>query len=59
MSKLRIKFKRSLIGVSPKQRGTIKAIGFTKSQQILEKEDTPQLRGMIDKVKHMLDVEEI
>lgn len=59
MKRLRIKFKRSLIGASPKQKGTIKALGFTKSQQVLEKDDTPQIRGMINKVQHMLEVEEI
>lgn len=59
MGKLKIKFTSSLIGLSPKQRGTIKALGFSKSQQEIEKEDTPQIRGMINKVSHLVDTKEI
>ena len=59
MSRLKIRLKGSFIGTSPKQRGTLEALGFKKSQTELEKDDTPQVRGMIDKVKHLLEVSEI
>lgn len=59
MAKLRIKFSSSFIGLRPKQRATIKALGFRKSQHTLEKEDNPCIRGMINKVSHLVQVEEI
>lgn len=59
MKKLKIKFSGSMIGASPKQKGTIRALGFKKSQATLEKDDTPHIRGMINVVKHLVEVEEI
>lgn len=58
MSKLKIKLSGSFIGASPKQKGTLKALGFKKSQTVVEKDDTPVIRGMINKVNHLLTVEE-
>ena len=59
MAKIRIRLKRSLIGKRKEQIGTIKALGLKKINSEVEKEDTPQIRGMIDKVSHMIEVEEI
>ncbi len=59
MSKLRITLKRSTIGSIKKQVDTIKALGLKKVNSVVEKEDTPQIRGMIDKVSHLVEVEEI
>lgn len=56
--KLKITLKRSLIGVSPRQRGTVRALGLRKVNQTIERDDTPHVRGMIDRVSHMLQVEE-
>ena len=58
MAKLQIKLTRSKIGRSQKQIATIEALGLRKIGQTVEKEDTPQIRGMIDKVKHMVEVSE-
>ena len=55
---LKITLKRSLIGAAPNQRGTVKALGLRKVNQTVEREDTPHVRGMIDRVSHMLQVEE-
>ena len=54
--KLRITLTRSLIGLSPKQEGTVKALGLRRMHQTVMHEDTPQVRAMIAKVPHMLEV---
>lgn len=56
MAKIKIKLVRSKIGQNEKQRRTVEALGLRKIGQIVEKEDTDQIRGMIDKVKHMVEV---
>ncbi len=58
MKKLRIKWIKSFIGYSEDQRDTIRALGLRKLYQVVEKPDTPQIRGMISKVKHLVEVEE-
>ncbi len=58
MSKLKITLNRSLIGRSPKQRDTVRALGLTKMHQTVEQPDIPQIRGMVNKVKHLVKVEE-
>lgn len=59
MAKLRITLLRSTIGRLPAQRATVEALGLRKIGHAVEHEDTPQLRGMVEKVKHMVKVEEI
>jgi large subunit ribosomal protein L30 len=49
---------KSLIGAKPKHRLTMQALGFRRMQQTLEKNDTPQLRGMINRVRHLVRVED-
>ncbi len=58
MAKIRIKWIKSDIGYSEDQKNTIRALGFHKLNQVVEKEDTPAIRGMIAKVNHLLFVEE-
>lgn len=48
----------STIGATPKQRATMKALGFTKMNQTKVMPDNAALRGMIDVVKHLVKVEE-
>jgi large subunit ribosomal protein L30 len=55
---LRVTWVRSSIGYPKDQKATIKAIGFHRLNQTLELADSPQLRGQIFKVKHMLKIEE-
>jgi large subunit ribosomal protein L30 len=50
---------KSVIGYDQKQRNTVKALGIKKLNQSVVQKDTPQIRGMIQKVKHLLLVEEI
>ncbi|NIM18635.1 MAG: 50S ribosomal protein L30 [Candidatus Latescibacteria bacterium] len=56
--KLKITQVKSLIGSQPKHKRTMKAIGFHHHQETLVKEDTPQLRGMLHQVRHLVRVEE-
>lgn len=58
MAKLNIKLVRGLIGTNPKQRKTAEALGLSKREQVVQKEDCPQLRGMINIVKHLVEVTE-
>ena len=59
MAKLRITYRKSAIGYTERQKATIKALGFRKLNQTVEQEDTPAIRGMISKVEHLIDVEEV
>ena len=56
MSTIKIKLKKSPIGKIEKHRLTIKALGLRKIGQVVEKEDTPQIRGMIHTVDFMVEV---
>ncbi len=55
---VRVTWVRSDIGYPKDQKATIRAIGFKRLNQTLELPDSPQLRGQIFKVKHMLKVED-
>ena len=57
--RLKITQIRSLIGSQPKHRLTMKALGFHRMHETLEKSDTPQIRGMVQQVRHMVRVEEV
>lgn len=59
MGKLKITYKKSAIGYRKDQKGTVRALGFKKLNQVVEHDDTPVIRGMISKVSHLLDVEEV
>ncbi|MDO9535431.1 MAG: 50S ribosomal protein L30 [Bacillota bacterium] len=58
MNKIRIKLVRSPVGCKPSQRLTIKALGLRKMNHIVEHNDTPQIRGMVDRVRHLVSVED-
>lgn len=58
MAKLNIKLTRSKIGKLKDQIATVEALGLRKIGQTVVKEDTPQIRGMIKKIQHMVQVEE-
>lgn len=57
--KLKITQVASLIGRQPKHRRTMKALGFHRHQETIEKADTPQIRGMLQQVRHLVKVEEV
>jgi large subunit ribosomal protein L30 len=58
MGRLRIKQVKSASRREASQALTLKALGIHKNQQTVEHEDTPQIRGMVFKLRHLLKVEE-
>lgn len=59
MAKLQITYSKSAIGYEKSQKATIKALGLRKLNQTIVQEDTPTIRGMVDKVRHLVTVEEV
>jgi large subunit ribosomal protein L30 len=57
--KLKVTQVRSSIGVKPKQRGTLRALGLHGISTTREHEDTAVIRGMVAKVPHLIKVEEV
>jgi large subunit ribosomal protein L30 len=55
--KVTVRLVRSMIGRPEKQRLVLRGMGLTKLQKSVQLPDTPQVRGMIDKVKHLVRVE--
>lgn len=55
---LRITLKKSGIGYTVKTKNTLKALGFKRLNETVEHEDSEVLRGMIDKVSHLVEVSE-
>ncbi len=53
---LKVTLTRSLIGLSPKQEATIRALGLRRIRQSISHADSPSVRGMIAKVPHVLRV---
>ena len=58
MAALKITQVRSTIGIKPKQRGTIRALGLGRIGRTVTKPDTAEVRGMISRVPHLVSVEE-
>jgi large subunit ribosomal protein L30 len=58
-NKLRITWVKSSIGYSRRQKGTIRALGLRRLGDVVEQADTAVIRGMVDKVSHLVQVEEI
>ena len=59
MSTLKITYVRSAIGHRVDQKQTVRALGLRRLHQTVERPDSPQVRGMIRKVEHLLKVEEV
>jgi large subunit ribosomal protein L30 len=56
--RIAIRWVRSQIGFDRRQRATLRGLGLKRLNQRVELEDTPSIRGMIDKVRHLVVVEE-
>lgn len=59
VSKLHITWVKSDIGYSRDQRSTLKALGLHRLHQSVKHDDSPSMRGMVTKVKHLVKVEEV
>jgi len=55
MSKIRITWKKSTIGRPPRQERIIKALGFHRLNETVYREDTPQVRGMVNAIPHLIE----
>ncbi len=58
MARMTITWRKSAIGYNQDQKDTIKKLGFRRLNQTLEVEDTPSARGMVNKVSHLVDIQE-
>ena len=56
---IKITLTKSTIGASPKQRKVVEALGLRKMHHSVELADTPQTRGAVAKVSHLVTVEEL
>ncbi|MBI4553041.1 MAG: 50S ribosomal protein L30 [Candidatus Latescibacteria bacterium] len=57
--RVKVTQRRSAIGRERRQRETLRALGIHRMHQSVVHEDTPQIRGMIFRVKHLVEVEKI
>jgi large subunit ribosomal protein L30 len=56
--RIKIKMTASVIGGTDVQRATVRGLGLRKVHQVVEREDTPMVRGMISRVAHLVAVVE-
>jgi large subunit ribosomal protein L30 len=59
MSQLKVTQTRSSIGTKPKQRGTLRALGLGRIGKTHVLPDTPDVRGQLQKVPHLVTIEEV
>ena len=59
MSRIKVTLKKSSIGHPQDQRGTLRALGLKRLHQSVEHEDNPSVRGMVQKVTHLVVVEDV
>lgn len=59
MATLRITWTKSAIGYAKDQKATVRALGLKRLHHQVEQQDTRDIRGMIDKVRHLVTVEEV
>ncbi len=58
MAALQVTWRRSAIGYKQDQKDTIRKLGLRRLNQTVVLQDSPSLRGMLDKVQHLVDVQE-
>ncbi|HDH03256.1 MAG TPA: 50S ribosomal protein L30 [Actinobacteria bacterium] len=56
---LRVTLVKSVIGQKPKTRATVRGLGLRKINHMVEHQDTPDMRGMLHRVRHLIEVEEV
>ena len=57
-SKIHLKYVRSAIATPVKHKLVVRGLGFTHLNQVIEREDTPSIRGMVAKVPHLVEIVE-
>ena len=58
MARVRVTQRRSRNGANPSQRDTLRSLGLRRIGHSVERENTPQVRGMVRRVRHLVEVEE-
>jgi large subunit ribosomal protein L30 len=58
MSRLKITLLRGMVGCTDDQRATVRSLGLRKIRQSVERDDSPEVRGMVNKVLHLVKVED-
>ena len=53
---LRLKYVRSAISTPVKHKKVVRGLGFTRLHQVIERPDTPAIRGMVAKVPHLVEI---
>lgn len=56
---LKLTLRKSAIGSTAKMRQTLTGLGLTRTNKTIFRKDTPEIRGMVAKVRHLVDVEEV
>lgn len=59
MARLRITLKKSAIGYNKNQKKVVRALGFHRLHEVVEHDDSPQINGMIRKVRHLVECQVI
>jgi large subunit ribosomal protein L30 len=59
MARLQVTQVRSSIGRGQSQRGTLRSLGLKRIGDVVVKEDRPEIRGMVETIPHLVDVEEV
>jgi len=58
-NKLKLTLKKSAIGSTQRVRATLTGLGLTRTNKTIVRQDTPEIRGMIRKVQHLVQVEDL
>ena len=59
MAQLKVQQKRGLVGLKRNQRETLRTLGLKRIGDVVVKEDRPEIRGMVNTVRHLVTVEEV
>ena len=59
MPRLKVTQIRSKVGNKPEQRDTLRSLGLKRINDVVVKEDRPEIRGMVNTVRHLVSVEEV
>lgn len=59
MAQIKVTLRRGLVGCTDRQRETVRSLGLRKIRQSVVREDTPQTRGAVRAVAHLVEVEEV
>jgi len=59
MARLKVEQKKGIVGVKANQRETLRTLGLKRIGDVVVKEDRPEIRGMVNTVRHLVTVQEV